>query len=157
MFLSSFTAKTLTELDYIIWVTRRGFYERQGLLTPHKHQGSPPVFWGGPCCSSFLVFVLSYYVSTFGVPCCDVRYDFRINRCSVRLYLQMFVGGCMSYLRYLCVFAYSVVQHILYCVLVLFVFVLCTISCQLLWIVLFWSPFRYSLTFTLISRHVLSP
>jgi hypothetical protein len=70
---------------------------------------------------------LSYYVFTFGVPCCDVRYDFRINRCSVRLYLQMFVGGCMSYLRYLCVFAYSVVQHILYCV---FCFVcLCLVSC----------------------------
>ena len=31
-------------------------------------------------------------------------------------YLQMFVGGLMSYLRYLCLFAHSVVKHILSCV-----------------------------------------
>ena len=31
----------------------------------------------------------------------------------------------MSYLRYLCLFAHSGVQHILCCVFVLFVFVLC--------------------------------
>ena len=28
-------------------------------------------------------------------------------RCSVRLYLQLFVRGCMSYLRYLCSFSSS--------------------------------------------------
>ena len=28
-------------------------------------------------------------------------------QCSVRLYLQLFVGGLISYLRYLCLFAYS--------------------------------------------------
>ena len=33
--------------------------------------------------------------------------------CSVRFYLQLFVGGLISYLRYLCLFAYSDVQHIL--------------------------------------------
>jgi len=38
---------------------------------------------------------------------------FLIKRCSVRLYLQLFVGELMSYLRYLCLFAYSGVQHIL--------------------------------------------
>jgi hypothetical protein len=32
----------------------------------------------------------------------------------VQLYL--FVGGLMSYLRYLCLFAYSGIQHILHCV-----------------------------------------
>jgi hypothetical protein len=41
-----------------------------------------------------------------------VRYDFRIKRCSVRFYLQLFVEGPMSYLRHLCVFSYSCVQHI---------------------------------------------
>jgi hypothetical protein len=39
----------------------------------------------------------------------------------------------MSYLRYLCLFAYSTVQHILYCVLYLFYLssscVLCLVSC----------------------------
>ena len=66
---------------------------------------------------------------------------------SVRLYLQLFVGGCMSYLRYFCLFAYSGVQHILCCVFVSFFFILCTLCCQILWIVLFWLPLRYSLTF----------
>jgi hypothetical protein len=35
--------------------------------------------------------------------------------------LYLIVGGLMSYLRYLCLFAYSSVQHILYCVLLCFV------------------------------------
>ena len=69
--------------------------------------------------------------------CCVVRYDNRIKRCSVRLYLQLFVGGCMSYLRYLCLLAHSGVQHIWCCVFVLFFFVLCGLCCQFLWIVLF--------------------
>jgi hypothetical protein len=71
-----------------------------------------------------------------------VRYDFRIKRCSVRLYLQLFVGGFMSFLRYLCLFAYSGVQHILCCVLFFFYVssscVLCTQCNQLLWIVHSW-------------------
>ena len=70
-----------------------------------------------------------------------------INTNSVHLYLQLFVGGFMPYLRYLCLLAYSGVQHILNCVFVLFVFVLCTLCCQFLWIVQFWFPLRYSLTF----------
>ena len=75
----------------------------------------------------FLVFVLSYYVSTFRVLCCDVRYDFHITTYSVHLYLQLFVGGLMHVLFMLIVFvSYSCVLHILCCVFVLFVFVLCT-------------------------------
>jgi len=35
--------------------------------------------------------------------------------CWVRLYLQLCVGGVISYLRYLCLFAHSGVQHILWC------------------------------------------
>ena len=50
----------------------------------------------------------------------------------------------MSYLRYLCLFANSGVQHILCCVFGLFVFVLC---CQFLWIVHFRLQLRYSLMF----------
>jgi len=41
------------------------------------------------------------------------------------------------YLRYLCLFTYSGVQHILCCVFVFHVFVLCTLFCQFLWIVHF--------------------
>jgi hypothetical protein len=49
----------------------------------------------------------------------------------------MFVWGLMSYLSYLHLFAYSGVQHILFCVFVLFFFILCTLCCQFLWIVHF--------------------
>ena len=41
----------------------------------------------------------------------------------------------MSYLHYLCLFAYSDLQHILCCVFALFFFVLCTLCYQFLWIV----------------------
>jgi hypothetical protein len=37
---------------------------------------------------------------------------------TVRLYLQLLVGWLMSYLRYLCLFAQSGVQHILCCVFI---------------------------------------
>jgi len=43
----------------------------------------------------------------------------------------------MSYLRYLCMLAHSGVQYILCCIFVLFVFVLCTLCSQFLWIVHF--------------------
>jgi len=49
----------------------------------------------------------------------------------------------MSYLRYLCLFAHSVVQHILCCVFDLFFFVLCTLCCQFLRIVNFWLPLQF--------------
>ena len=66
-------------------------------------------------------FVLSYYVS--------LRSDLRVvmsayKRCSVRLYLQLFVEWLISYLCCLCLFAHSGIQHILCCVFVLFVFVM---------------------------------
>ena len=41
-----------------------------------------------------------------------------LKRCSVRLYLQLLVGWLMSYLRYLCLFAQSGVQHILCCLFI---------------------------------------
>jgi len=59
----------------------------------------------------FLVFFVS------------LRSEFRIvmfvtisaYQCSVHLYVQLFVGGLMSYLRYLCLFEYSGFQCILRC------------------------------------------
>ena len=70
--------------------------------------------------------MLSYYVS--------LRSDFRVvmsvlisvkKRCSVLVCLQLCVGWVVSSLRYLCYVAYGGVQHILCCVSVLFVFVVC--------------------------------
>ena len=71
----------------------------------------------------FLVFcVVLLFVFTFWVQCNDIRYDFRKIKqwCSVRLYLQLFVGGRMSYLRYLHLFTYCGVQHVSCCALFCF-------------------------------------
>jgi hypothetical protein len=77
-------------------------------------------------------------------PCCDVRYDFRIITIFGSSLLPVVCS--MSYLRYFCLLAYSGVQRILCCVFVFLVFVLCTLCCKFLEIVLFWLPLRYSLT-----------
>ena len=61
--------------------------------------------------------------------------------CSVRLYLQLFVGGRMSVLPRVRFLANSGVQRILCCVFVLIFFVLCTLCCHFVWIVLFDCPF----------------
>ena len=62
-------------------------------------------------CSEFHV-VMSIKIST-------------LKLCPFRPYLQLFVGGYMLYVRYLCLFVYSGVQQILHCALFFFVFVLC--------------------------------
>ena len=66
------------------------------------------------CCSIMCICVLSSG---------DVHYDFRIKLCLVHLYLQLCIGEIMSYLHY-CVCLCIVVEHILCCFIVLFVFVL---------------------------------
>ena len=86
--------------------------------------------------------IMSLYVPS-SVLWCPLWFPYK-KPCSIRLYLQLFVGGLMSYLRYLCLLAHSGVQYILCYVLVLFFFVLC---CQCLWIVYFRVPLLYSLTF----------
>ena len=119
-------------------ITWRVFYKKQEMLTLREHLSSPPVIWLCPCCSFFQFFVLSYYVS--------LRSEFRVvmyvtistyNRCSVRLYLRLLLGGRLSYLRYLYLFVQCWVQHILCCVFVLSFFVLCTLCCPCLGIVIF--------------------
>jgi predicted membrane protein len=87
---------------------------------------------------------LSLYVLN-SVLWCPLRFPLK-NYVRLVFYLQLFVGGIMSYLRYLCLFTYSGVQ-ILCCVFVLFVFVLCTLCFQCLWIVHFLLHLWYSLTF----------
>ena len=94
---------------------------------------------------SFCVVLVSVFM--FWVLCCDVRYDFRIKTTCGCLYLQLFVGWLMSYLRYSCMFAHSGVQHILCCVFVLFFFVVLPVSldCPFLiaaWIFIYNSIFQ---------------
>ena len=67
------------------------------------------VLWG-PCCSSLLVVcVVLLCVFTFWVLCCAYKW------CSIRLNLQLFLGGRMSYLSYLCLFECGGVQHMCVC------------------------------------------
>ena len=110
-----------------------------------NHDGYHKLWNINPPCFSFVINFL----------CCPITCHYVLmsvtmsayKRCSVRLYLQLFVGGLMSYLRYLCLFQHSGVQHILSCVLFFVFFVLCALCCQFLWIVHFVLPLRYSLTF----------
>ena len=116
----------------------------RNISVPFIHVSRAPEFilgcFGGVrVAHHFSFFVLSY--------CVSLRPEFRVvmsvtisayKLYSVRLYLQLFVGEHVSYLLYSCLFAYSGVQHIL-----------CTLCCQLLWIVYFWLPSRYSLTFVI--------
>jgi len=77
---------------------------------------SPQFFFGGVHVAHLLVFcgvVVSVAFST-------------LIGCSVRIYLQLFVGGIMS--RYLCLLAHSGVQHILCCIFALLFFVLLLVS-----------------------------
>jgi hypothetical protein len=56
---------------------------------------------------------------------CSTRFSCELDdSLTVRLYLQMFVGGLISYQRCLGLYAFSGVQHILCFVFVLFVFVM---------------------------------
>ena len=88
----------------------------------------PPGFWMGSMLLIFLVFcVVLLCVLTSWAPCCGVRSDFRKKRCSVHFYLQLFA---------ICVCFRKVVSST-YCVVFLFFFLLCSLSCQFLWIVHF--------------------
>jgi hypothetical protein len=58
----------------------------------------------------------------------------------IALHISNYYISIMSYLRYLCLFAYRGVQHILCCVFL-------SSFCQFLWIVHFWLFLRYSLMF----------
>ena len=69
------------QLVLTIWVTWRVSYKRQELHSHHEHLSSSAMFWWGSCCSHFLLIFCVFLVCvfTFWVPCCDVRYDFRIK------------------------------------------------------------------------------
>ena len=63
------------------------------------------------------VFNQTCYCSTKRQQCGLIYMDFRIQTMFGSSLPQLFVGEVMSYIRYLCLFANSVVQHILCCVL----------------------------------------
>ena len=86
------------------------------LINLREHLSSTTVFLVGSVLLIFFCFM-----------CCPIRClcsDFRVvmsvtisawKRCSVRLHLQLFVGGRISYLRYFCLFAQWCLTHIVLC------------------------------------------
>ena len=72
------------------------------------------------CCPIMCLCVLSF------VLWCPLRFPHK----PVHLYLQLFVEGCMFYLRYLCLVAHSGVQHIMCCVFALFFNIIISSPCQ---------------------------
>jgi hypothetical protein len=70
-----------------------------------------------------------------------------IYNCSWEYAINLWYIGTMSYLRYLCLF--NIVMSNIYCVVLLFCLSSSCVrlGCQFLWIVHFWLPLRYSLTF----------
>ena len=120
-----------------IWITMWVSYKKQELTILRGQMSSPWVIF---LCPIMCLYVLNYVLWS-------PLWFLHITRCSVRLYLQLFVGGLMSYLHYLCLLSSIGVQHILCCIFVLSFFVLCTLCYQFLWIVHFLRHFRYSLTF----------
>ena len=71
------------------------------------------------------------------VPCCDAGYDFHIKTMFGSSFPPVVCRG--AHVLFM-LFVYSGVQLILCCVFVLFFFVLCTLCCQFLWIVLILLP-----------------
>jgi hypothetical protein len=98
------------EVD-IIQITLLSLYQRHFTSTWVHHRT-----FGGVRVAHLVVFVcvVLLCVFTFWVPCCGVRYDFALKRCSIRLCLHLFVGGLMSYLYIICVCLRIVVSNI-YC------------------------------------------
>jgi hypothetical protein len=94
------------------------------------------------CLRMVMSIILSYQMF--------IRSEFRVvmSATMFRSSLSPVVWGLVSYLHYLCLFAYSGVQHILRCGFFSLSSscVLCTQCCQFLWIVHFWLPLRFSLT-----------
>ena len=85
---------------------------RSRKCTPFASPVHPRCFRGVHVANLFIfVVVVLLCILPFLVPCCDVRYDSLMKTMFGSFYLQLFVGGLMSYCVFLCMFAYSDVQH----------------------------------------------
>ena len=62
---------------------------------------------------------------------CPLRFSQK-KLCLVRLYLQLFVGGLVSYLRYLGLFAHSGVQHTLWYFCIVYAMLPASLDCPFL-------------------------
>ena len=139
--------RRICDILYLICILLPKMGKLSGTAYPPRASG---FIHGVMVVSALLIFlalcVVLLCVFAFWISCCDIRYDFRINQCSVCLFFQLFVGGSMPFLRCLCLYAVSGVLIFLCYVFALFFIVLCTLCCQFLWIVHCWLTLRYYLT-----------
>ena len=122
-------------------------YKKQELLTFREHLSSPPFFLVGSVLLIFLVFcVILLCVFMFRVPCCDILCVF-----SIKNYARfLLTSSCLLEGSYLVCWRDHILfaggsylvcwtDHILFVlfvfIIVLLFFVLCTLCCQLLWII----------------------
>ena len=94
----------------------------------------------------FSFFVLSYCVSLGSVLWRPLRFTHRNDVRFAFAFSVLWECLCFFYIIFVCL---HIVASNTYCVVFLFCFffVLCTLCFQFLWIVHFWLPLRYSLTF----------
>jgi hypothetical protein len=124
----------------------------------HLHAHYLPLFPSRQCWNAFCIVVSRHIVLCPDILCCVQTYCV-VSRhivlcpdilCGVQTYcvVSRHIVLCPDIL---CgVQTYCVVsRHIVLCFFVLLVVVLCIICCQFLWIVHFWLPLRYYLTFIL--------
>ena len=97
--------------------------------------------------SLFVIWQVVFFVFSLTL---GISWHFMIRIIFSQQIYDWFVGGRMSYLRYLSLLTHSGVQHISCCCLSLSC-VLCAQCCQFLWIVHSWLPLRFSLTFICIT------
>ena len=104
--------RTWLYICVIRWVS----YKKQELLTLTEHLISPPNFGGVRVAHLFSFLrchIMCLYVLSSMLWC--PLWSPHKNDVRSFLYLQLFVGGLVVYLRYLCLFTYSGVQRLLCC------------------------------------------
>jgi hypothetical protein len=89
------------------WIAGKVFYTVSSAI-------SSTILWLWICTGSVTWLISTSTTNRTWSPCSPIMIS-AYKRCLVRLYLQLFVGGLMSYLCYLWLFVHSGVHHILCC------------------------------------------
>jgi len=134
----------------IRWVTWWESYMRQGdrNCLSFANTWVHPRCFGGSALLIILVFCVVLLRYGFGVMMSVTISAYKL--CSGRLYLKLFLGGLMSYLRYLCLLAFIGVQHILCCVVLRLVYHMLLVSLDCPFLIV---PSVFSNVYLLSTKH----
>ena len=143
--LSSVTDKTFTGLDYIYMSNTAGVLYKTG-----KPESTPGLLVGSVLFIFIVFYVFLLCVFTVWVPYCDVRNDFGIQPIFGSMLPPVFCRRAHVLLTlFVLVCAQWCPTNMMLCFLFDFSLccILCTQCCRFFWIVHFWLPLRFSLTF----------